>query len=159
MIRRPPRSTLFPYTTLFRSHAPHAALGAHWPDLYARPAVVLSHAPHASGRWHWRRVHWRLCVVPLSDHLACGRMGFAAARTLEEDAARLRLGRFGFFYLAVILRTQADSVAQRRLPHSGWHARTRCTQPGVKFPKITLEARLFPRRVRWARRFAGRPAI
>src|SRR3712207_8188989 len=23
MIRRPPRSTLFPYTTLFRSHAPH----------------------------------------------------------------------------------------------------------------------------------------
>src|SRR5260221_4752763 len=26
MIRRPPRSTLFPYTTLFRSHA-HAGLG------------------------------------------------------------------------------------------------------------------------------------
>src|SRR2546430_8866977 len=25
MIRRPPRSTLFPYTTLFRSHAPGAA--------------------------------------------------------------------------------------------------------------------------------------
>src|SRR5258708_15775556 len=24
MIRRPPRSTLFPYTTLFRSHVPHA---------------------------------------------------------------------------------------------------------------------------------------
>src|SRR3989475_6161765 len=24
MIRRPPRSTLFPYTTLFRSHAPQA---------------------------------------------------------------------------------------------------------------------------------------
>src|ERR1017187_10173563 len=30
MIRRPPRSTLFPYTTLFRSvHAVAAALGAH----------------------------------------------------------------------------------------------------------------------------------
>src|SRR5215211_5821952 len=28
MIRRPPRSTLFPYTTLFRSHAPGAELGA-----------------------------------------------------------------------------------------------------------------------------------
>src|SRR5260370_4338369 len=26
MIRRPPRSTLFPYTTLFRSPRPHAAL-------------------------------------------------------------------------------------------------------------------------------------
>src|SRR5256885_15521476 len=29
MIRRPPRSTLFPYTTLFRSHAP---LRRHDPD-------------------------------------------------------------------------------------------------------------------------------
>src|SRR3712207_6890553 len=26
MIRRPPRSTLFPYTTLFRSHLPHKAV-------------------------------------------------------------------------------------------------------------------------------------
>src|SRR2546430_12666873 len=29
MIRRPPRSTLFPYTTLFRSSAAPAGLGAH----------------------------------------------------------------------------------------------------------------------------------
>src|SRR2546430_5301241 len=31
MIRRPPRSTLFPYTTLFRSHRPHlrGAFGEH----------------------------------------------------------------------------------------------------------------------------------
>src|SRR3712207_8220271 len=29
MIRRPPRSTLFPYTTLFRSHPLEAAQGAH----------------------------------------------------------------------------------------------------------------------------------
>src|SRR5438132_5564056 len=28
MIRRPPRSTLFPYTTLFRSDQPRAAIGA-----------------------------------------------------------------------------------------------------------------------------------
>src|SRR2546429_4813960 len=28
MIRRPPRSTLFPYTTLFRSRSPRAASGA-----------------------------------------------------------------------------------------------------------------------------------
>src|SRR2546426_6945761 len=27
MIRRPPRSTLFPYTTLFRSNAPHYVFG------------------------------------------------------------------------------------------------------------------------------------
>src|SRR3712207_8969816 len=38
MIRRPPRSTLFPYTTLFRSPlaAPRAAAGA---DVDHRPAV------------------------------------------------------------------------------------------------------------------------
>src|SRR2546430_13286280 len=29
MIRRPPRSTLFPYTTLFRSHRDHQVGGAH----------------------------------------------------------------------------------------------------------------------------------
>src|SRR3712207_9499776 len=28
MIRRPPRSTLFPYTTLFRSHADHTGVAA-----------------------------------------------------------------------------------------------------------------------------------
>src|SRR2546426_1389615 len=30
MIRRPPRSTLFPYTTLFRSHSDFAELGFQW---------------------------------------------------------------------------------------------------------------------------------
>src|SRR2546425_8282874 len=30
MIRRPPRSTLFPYTTLFRSSAPHGADRCRW---------------------------------------------------------------------------------------------------------------------------------
>src|ERR1035438_9500805 len=32
MIRRPPRSTLFPYTTLFRSHRPRESRGAHCPS-------------------------------------------------------------------------------------------------------------------------------
>src|SRR2546430_12436492 len=44
MIRRPPRSTLFPYTTLFRSHAldePHA-------DQSAVPTWLLSQAVGAS---------------------------------------------------------------------------------------------------------------
>src|SRR5258708_32059508 len=33
MIRRPPRSTLFPYTTLFRSHQPLAVFAARLRDL------------------------------------------------------------------------------------------------------------------------------
>src|SRR5437588_7112532 len=43
MIRRPPRSTLFPYTTLFRSHVRvHVAVD--------RAAPPPEPAPHASGR-------------------------------------------------------------------------------------------------------------
>src|SRR3712207_8485853 len=38
MIRRPPRSTLFPYTTLFRSPAPH-------PDAAGRPGLLLERLP------------------------------------------------------------------------------------------------------------------
>src|SRR2546430_10246266 len=45
MIRRPPRSTLFPYTTLFRSHRGRAVadLGAIFP--YAEPARSLAGGP------------------------------------------------------------------------------------------------------------------
>src|SRR2546430_6907474 len=42
MIRRPPRSTLFPYTTLFRSYRCHPQdvfLGARWSDWLLRPRV------------------------------------------------------------------------------------------------------------------------
>src|SRR2546430_12670670 len=41
MIRRPPRSTLFPYTTLFRSHG--AALNAHTWDVVC---LALRHQYH-----------------------------------------------------------------------------------------------------------------
>src|SRR3712207_8858067 len=44
MIRRPPRSTLFPYTTLFRSYLDHAAPFEE--DLFYRAAA-------APGTTHW----------------------------------------------------------------------------------------------------------
>src|SRR2546421_2001759 len=40
MIRRPPRSTLFPYTTLFRSQLDPAAKVAHVPAPGAQPEMV-----------------------------------------------------------------------------------------------------------------------
>src|SRR3712207_7706120 len=61
MIRRPPRSTLFPYTTLFRSRGPQDGLGRRGPDRPRRPrapraalrrrAPVRGRAelPHAGG--------------------------------------------------------------------------------------------------------------
>src|SRR2546430_11566344 len=41
MIRRPPRSTLFPYTTLFRSHGVRLGLGQRYrADFVLEPSVV-----------------------------------------------------------------------------------------------------------------------
>src|SRR2546422_7142202 len=49
MIRRPPRSTLFPYTTLFRSGQHDVALP---PGRVARGGVIAPHeAPPALTRW------------------------------------------------------------------------------------------------------------
>src|SRR3712207_8548553 len=45
MIRRPPRSTLFPYTTLFRSHSPDQRKDRHAPH----------HLPHRAQRRDRRR--------------------------------------------------------------------------------------------------------
>src|SRR3712207_7073873 len=48
MIRRPPRSTLFPYTTLFRSLGPRAVDDAVL-DLLDRHRVALADLEHAGG--------------------------------------------------------------------------------------------------------------
>src|SRR3712207_7266407 len=54
MIRRPPRSTLFPYTTLFRSRPPHVATRAGHP-IEGRRASPVSDAgkarPAGAGRY------------------------------------------------------------------------------------------------------------
>src|SRR2546430_15671293 len=45
MIRRPPRSTLFPYTTLFRSDdAPGHGRGVEWPELDLAPGASVADA-------------------------------------------------------------------------------------------------------------------
>src|SRR2546429_8865347 len=69
MIRRPPRSTLFPYTTLFRSH--HAVFDAVMDHLHkmsrsARPAVqvaVLGGSPHFRSEEHTSELQSRLHLV------------------------------------------------------------------------------------------------
>src|SRR2546428_8903400 len=53
MIRRPPRSTLFPYTTLFRSHATAHDRGDHFPRVQcaeARSARADPRGKRAGGR-------------------------------------------------------------------------------------------------------------
>src|SRR3712207_7120050 len=50
MIRRPPRSTLFPYTTLFRSQPPHVRIVRYLPHdlLLPRCDVVVTHGGYGS---------------------------------------------------------------------------------------------------------------
>src|SRR2546430_8793855 len=49
MIRRPPRSTLFPYTTLFRSSARHGARLLEGGRADGRPALGRRHPQHVLG--------------------------------------------------------------------------------------------------------------
>src|SRR2546430_15523911 len=44
MIRRPPRSTLFPYTTLFRSHLPSGQIPVRTSERFPSPIQVLQNA-------------------------------------------------------------------------------------------------------------------
>src|SRR2546429_2861061 len=65
MIRRPPRSTLFPYTTLFRSQRPAVPRRAQRPDRRAealRPAPGLSRDPPRSEE-HTSELQSRLHLV------------------------------------------------------------------------------------------------
>src|SRR3712207_8008929 len=53
MIRRPPRSTLFPYTTLFRSHGIDLVLGTHntyeLAEFVGLPGMEETHTPELPG--------------------------------------------------------------------------------------------------------------
>src|SRR5258708_29459763 len=70
MIRRPPRSTLFPYTTLFRS--------LHWrtrpegqrrhPENSTRPVHEGLHAPDSTV---WKRSEEHTSELQSPDHLVC----------------------------------------------------------------------------------------
>src|SRR3712207_6990113 len=56
MIRRPPRSTLFPYTTLFRSALPLTFI--HLSSWNANAPTVRMHDRGSPLPW-WSRVYWR----------------------------------------------------------------------------------------------------
>src|SRR2546425_5465923 len=87
MIRRPPRSTLFPYTTLFRSHR---VLGR--TDQARRP--VLSGAPLQAARAPGgRRI--RLSRVRSEEHTSeLQSLAYLVCRLLLEKKNKIRSFRF-----------------------------------------------------------------
>src|SRR3712207_8012339 len=68
MIRRPPRSTLFPYTTLFRSAGERARPGGHEPDRprARHPRHALIQRTMSMAGWHGPS-RFRLCLCSRSE--------------------------------------------------------------------------------------------
>src|SRR3712207_6899077 len=76
MIRLPPRSTLFPYTTLFRSFAHHPGRCLQCRNQpWALPGVVVRSAEggSASGASMLRAARARKCAFSLAQHGSMGR--------------------------------------------------------------------------------------
>src|SRR3712207_7249576 len=97
MIRRPPRSTLFPYTTLFRSHRP--------------PARVLRGAEGFEPRVE--------ALAHLGDDLAHGRAvpaGDEAAARGDEDrkSTRLNSSHANISYAVFCLKKKKKIYAERQ---------------------------------------------
>src|SRR5476651_2419320 len=63
MIRRPPRSTLFPYTTLFRSHG--------WCEVVPIPRRALSFPRRSFPRWRANRSEEHTSELQSRQHLVC----------------------------------------------------------------------------------------
>src|SRR2546430_12988376 len=76
MIRRPPRSTLFPYTTLFRSPRPAAVLSGHTHGGQMRLPFYTPYTPYGSGRFvaGW----YRDTLAPLYVSRGIGTVGIPA---------------------------------------------------------------------------------
>src|SRR5258708_30726068 len=74
MIRRPPRSTLFPYTTLFRSCRFYcSAVSSDKPDTYGCRATAPGALPAGyHGSWRrWPRSEEHTSELQSPDHLVC----------------------------------------------------------------------------------------
>src|SRR3712207_4339004 len=106
MIRRPPRSALFPYTTLFRSAAVMVAVSLAAPNyrLIAAPAVAYLALAVALWAGRYRRLR-------LSNDLSYGVYvyGFVAQQALLLAGVDLGWAAFTVVSLAVVLPAAAAS--------------------------------------------------
>src|SRR2546427_9789144 len=88
MIRRPPRSTLFPYTTLFRSPRQDADLECRGSQAARLPP---EHAPHRA-LGHRAVVRDEQCIVRLRDLRLAGGVREAVAQRRLVGIRLMRLG-------------------------------------------------------------------
>src|SRR2546429_4067400 len=90
MIRRPPRSTLFPYTTLFRSWGPGPLIAVAWPKLNPRSAAAGSHDNKNLG----------------------GLLFFVVMRTRDRKSTRLNSSHGYISYAVFCLKKKKKNVIQ-----------------------------------------------
>src|SRR3712207_7048599 len=88
MIRRPPRSTLFPYTTLFRS-VPGVL------DLLERSHQLVIRASFLSRETGWRRVAGQECLVDVSRN---------GGRHVDRKSTRLNSSHANISYAVFCLK-------------------------------------------------------
>src|SRR2546422_1098135 len=86
MIRRPPRSTLFPYTTLFRSHDPAAHVAALVVEMGGEHVERMRAAPARE-----RREHVRGEATAAQPRLERGDRGRRSEEHTSELQSRLHL--------------------------------------------------------------------
>src|SRR5260370_33983066 len=114
MIRRPPRSTLFPYTTLFRSRTQPIFLDTYAVDQFAvyfklfavaaTAFVLLATQSHFRGRPHEGEVPALLLIVCL------GIMGVAASQDLALIALFIQLVTVGSYILVGLAKENRLAV-------------------------------------------------
>src|SRR5256885_2885125 len=96
MIRRPPRSTLFPYTTLFRSHAARQRSGHLERDLSAARARAVervdANRPDLSVLRFHRRYQDRKSTRLNSSHLVISYAVFCLKKKKTDIGTSFRLG-------------------------------------------------------------------
>src|SRR5256885_12125446 len=102
MIRRPPRSTLFPYTTLFRSRADHAAARDQDPHLEIRARR------HGGGR---RDAGFDAADGGTSRfHLSAGRPAGTAAHAPDRKSTRLNSSHLVISYAVFCLKKKKQTA-------------------------------------------------
>src|SRR3989449_6246343 len=110
MIRRPPRSTLFPYTTLFRSQR-FVQTG------HARPAADGVHAPQAPRGARRRREERRRPLHPHRDLLATASRSARSEEHTSELQSRLHLVCRLLLEKKKNINTRHQPVTQQSTPH------------------------------------------
>src|SRR3712207_8700903 len=100
MIRRPPRSTLFPYTTLFRSEV--------WPREFGYEALAVGEATRPFSTFASSAEHVLFLAVAIVVWLAYGTKRRALPITVDRKSTRLNSSHANISYAVFCLKKKRN---------------------------------------------------